>query len=154
MEKKLGFSRKVWVRRTRDPMEILVSATDSKPWICPETVSRMPGAGSVLEEVEVFFFNLGCLDHGVDEDELEREYGKRGLVPADPFALAAVNEEDEPFSNQYPNGTHWRDEKGRWCICRFSLNKARGQRQVDVGPRFPYRIWERGKWWFAGLKVT
>ncbi len=153
MELDLQFTRRVSVRRARGPMEVLVAATNCKPWVCPDTVSKMPGSGLGIEEVEIVFFNLQGLDHGVDEEELDREYKARGLAPADPFSLAAVNEQDVSFSDRYPSGTHWKNEKGKWCICRFLVDKNRGERRVDVGPRFPYRIWERGKWWFAGIKI-
>lgn len=148
MELGFEFVRKVLVDRRRDPVEVL-SATGCKLWIDPKTVSDMPGGGDKIEEVDVGFF---CLDCGVDEERLEEVYRKRKSVPADPYVLASCHEKDPSFLVTHKTGTHWKNERGIWCVCRFEFKKLKNERQVDVGPRFPYRIWERG-WYFAEVKI-
>ena len=148
MESGFEFVREVLVDRRRDPTEVL-SATGCKLWVDSSTVNEMPGGGDKIEKVEVGFFSL---DHGVDEEGLKEKYGIHKSIPADPYVLSACHEEDTSLLINYRTGTHWRNEKGVWCICRFEVGKFKKERKVDVGPRFPYRIWERG-WYFAGIRI-
>lgn len=97
------------------------------------------------EEGEVVFFNLGRY---VNDDNLEKEYELRGLKPADPYSLAAVNEADPAFADKKPNGTHWKDADGKWCFATFFQWRG-GRRSVSVG-RSSYD-WNDG-WWFAGVR--
>ncbi len=129
------------VNRTRKPQEVL-DATGRKLYTNEDVVNSMPkGEG---EEVEVVFFNLGRY---VSDADLDKEYELRGLIAADPYSLAAVNEADPAFADKKPNGTHWRDSKGKWCFATFGL--WGDERSVDVGRN------DRG-WndycWFAGLR--
>ena len=80
------------------------------------------------DEAEVFFFKLGRY---VNDADLEKEYELRGLKPADPYSLAAVNEADPAFADDHPNGTHWKDKSGNWCSAR-SYQWGAGERCVNV----------------------
>lgn len=62
------------------------------------------------------FFNLGRY---VTNDELEKEYESRGLIPADIYALAAWCEENKDDPRKY-FATHWKDKDGKWCYAAFS----------------------------------
>ena len=75
--------------------------------------------------------------------DLEKEYALRGLIPADPYSLAAVNEADPAFADKYPNGTQWKDASGNYC-CAF-FDRWRGGRRVSV--RWRGRAWG-ADWWF------
>ena len=135
-------TRRVKVDRTRTPQEAIV-ATSRAQYLDKKVVATMPrGEGS---EAEVFFFNLGRY---VSDDDLEKGYELRGLKPADLYSVAAVNEVDPTFADEYPNGTHWKDDKGKWCFAAFS--RWRGERRVGVDRR-DGRDWF-DYWWFAGLR--
>lgn len=134
--------RLVKVNRTRTPQQAL-DATGRKPYTYRKVVDSMPkGVG---EEAEVVFFNLGRY---VTDDELEKEYELRGLKPADPYSLAAVNEADPAFADENPNGTHWKDADGKWCFAAFS-------RWCDGGRGVSVLRHDHGwdvDWWFVGLR--
>ncbi|RNJ51370.1 hypothetical protein [Methylocystis hirsuta] len=134
--------RTVRVNRARTPQEAL-AATERRQDVNDAAVAEMPRGDS--DEAEVIFFKVG---RWISDDDLEKEYELRGLVPADPYALAAVNEQDPVFSVDYPNGTHWKNANDRWCYAAFDrwLNDDCG---VHVhGSR---NEWSTG-WWFAGLR--
>lgn len=139
--------RVVKVNRNRPPHEAL-KATARNLYVTDSVVAAMPkGEGS---ETEVIFFKPGpeAYKNGwINDADLDNEYEKRGLKPADPYSLAAVNEVDPLFADEYPNSTHWKDADGKWCYTAFY--RWDGGRSVDV-----YRDgfgW-RDDWWFAGLR--
>ncbi|HXF43908.1 MAG TPA: hypothetical protein VNK70_00285 [Candidatus Paceibacterota bacterium] len=134
--------RRVKVDRSRTPQEAL-DATGRKQYTNRSVVAAMPrGEG---EEVEVIFFNLGRY---VSDNDLEKEYELRGLMPADPYSLAAVNGADPAFADERPNGTHWKDADGRWCYAAFDRHWDDGRR---VRVNRDGRDWS-DDWWFAGLR--
>lgn len=133
--------RRVKVDRSRTPQAVL-DATGRRQFADRSVVDGMPRG--VDDEVDVHFFNLG---RWISDEELEKEYDLRGLAPADPFTLAAVNEEDPAFADQRPNGTHWRDAEGRWCFAAF----GRWLDERDVSVRRGGDGWVGG-WWFAGVR--
>jgi hypothetical protein len=134
-------TRRVKVDRTRTSKQVL-DATGRNKYTDDKVVDAMPhGAGN---EVEVCLFKLGRY---VSDAYLDKEYALRGLVPADPYSLAAVNEVDPAFADQYPNGTHWKDAKGNWCFAAFV--RWGGERNVLVGRHGDG--WG-DDWWFAGLR--
>ena len=103
------------------------------------------------EEATVYFFKLGRF---ISDDDLEKEYNFRGLKPADPYLLEGFNRADPTFSDEHPNGTHWKDVgKGKWCRAAFSRwSVGRG---VDVLRRVNVDRYGDGwgvAWWFAGLR--
>ena len=102
----------------------------------------MPRGKSGVQEVHFF-----KLDRLISDNDLETEYASRGLAPADPFALAAVNEADPAFADERPNCTHWKDKGGNWCYSAF--NRFYDERDVDID-RFDFDWSDR--WWFAGLR--
>lgn len=134
--------RRVKVNRNRTPQEAL-DATGRRQHVDSDVVSAMPrGEG---EEVEVFFFNLGRF---VSDDDLEKECELRGLKSADPYSLAAVNENNHAFADAYPNGTHWKGKNGKWCYAAFD-NWVGDVRRVHVN--HDDDGWN-GDWWFAGVR--
>ena len=132
--------RIVSVNRARTPQETL-KATRRVQSINDKVVSTMPhGEGNT---VKVFFFKP---HRSVNEEELEREYKLRGLKPADPYSLAAVNEADEFFAGEHPNGTHWKDSDGRWCFASFDRCEHINRLEVDYCDN-GWIDW----WWLAGI---
>ncbi|MEK7163428.1 MAG: hypothetical protein AAB775_01825, partial [Patescibacteria group bacterium] len=72
--------------RNRTPKAVL-TATGRKQYTSSDVVAGMPrGTG---EEAKVVFFKLG---RWISDVDLDKEYKSRGLKPADPYSLAAVNE--------------------------------------------------------------
>lgn len=133
--------RRVKVDRSRTPQAML-DATHRAQYTEKSVVKTIPKGER--DEVEVFFFKLGRY---VSDDELEKEYALRGLEPADPYSLAAVNEADPAFADESPNGTHWKDKDDRWCFATFS--RWYGKRSVGVSRND--HDWS-GRWWFAGVR--
>ena len=133
--------RRVPVNILRTPQQAL-DATGHKQYTNNDVVAAMPkGAGG---EVEVHFFKL---DRYISENDLEDEYASHGLKPADPYSLAAVNEADPAFADEYPNSTHWKDAAGKWCFAAFRRwGVGRG---LDVGRGDD--VWSVS-WWFAGVR--
>ena len=138
--------RKVPVNRGRTQQEA-IEATGRAQYTDRKVVDSMPkGEG---DEVEVVFFkpDLSQRNGFISDDDLEKEFELRGLKPADPISVAAVNEADPAFADEKPHGTHWKDAKGNWCYAAFG--RWLGKSWVGV-----YRIdfvWD-DCWWFAGVR--
>ena len=133
--------RRVPVNILRTAQQAL-DATGRKQCTDSDVVATMPkGAGG---EVEVHFFKL---DRYISDNDLEDEYASHGLKPVDPYSLAAVNEADPAFADEYPNSTHWKDAAGKWCFAAFRRwGVGRG---LDVGRGDD--VWSVS-WWFAGVR--
>jgi len=138
--------RKVKVNRTRTPQEAL-DATGRKQYADRNVVDSIPKGDG--EEVDVVFFKPDLSERNgyISDDDLEKEFELRGLKPADPFSVAAVNEADLAFADERPNATHWKDANGKWCYAAFRRWDG-GERSVFVDHNG--RGWN-GRWWFAGL---
>ena len=133
--------RRVKVNRDRTPQEML-DAIGWKKYFDKQVVPTMPrGEG---DDVEVIFFNVG---HHITDAELDQEYELRGLKPADPYSVAAVNEADPEFSDTRPNCTHWKDANDKWCYVVF--DRVDDGHEVHVEQNNSY--WD-DYWWFAGLR--
>lgn len=138
--------RKVKVNRSRSQQEA-IEATGRKQYTDRRVVDNMPkGEG---DEVEVVFFkpDLSQRNGFISDDDLEKEFELRGLKPADPISVAAVNEVDLAFADEKPHGTHWKDDNGKWCFAafgRWDVERGVGVNRFGLG-------WF-GYWWFAGLR--
>lgn len=138
--------RKVNVNRARSPQEAL-DATGRTQYTTRKVVDSMPkGEGS---NAEVVFFKPDLTKRGnyISDDDLEAEFESRGLAPADPLSVAAVNEADPTFADKIPHGTHWKDANGNWCCAMF--NRWYDERLVRVNRSAG--VWDDG-WWFAGVR--
>lgn len=132
--------RGVHVNRSRTLQEML-KATGRKLYTNDNVVDTIPlGEG---EEVDVYFFKLGCY---AGAEDLEHEYELRGLKP-DPRAQAKVNEDDPAFADEYPNSCFWdrEDEVSSWAT--FKPRDVERDPGVDRGSDG----WS-GYWWFAGVR--
>jgi hypothetical protein len=129
------------VDRARAPRQAL-EATGRNLYVNDRVVEAMPrGQGT---EADIYFFKLGRY---VSDTDLDKEYALRGLVPADPYSLAAVNEDDPAFADDYSNATHWKDVNGRWCHAAFG--RWDGERGVLVdSSAYDWDV----DWWFAGIR--
>lgn len=94
--------RKVKVDRSRTPQEALDATGRWVQYIDHEVADAMPKGDG--EEAEVIFFKPDLSErNGVISDyDLEKEYELRGLKPADPYSVAAVNEADHAFADKMP----------------------------------------------------
>ena len=136
-------SRHAKVDRNLKPRDALV-ATGRNLYVDDGVVKAMPkGEG---EDSETVFFKL---DKWVSDDNLEKEFELRGLVPQDPYTLAKVNQDDPAFADDKPNGTHWKDKDGNWCFAAFS--RWGGGRHVRV---YRYNNDWHVSWWFAGRRYS
>ena len=134
--------RHVKVNRAHSPRQCL-EATGRRLYADDSVVETMPcGDG---EDVEVVFFRVGRF---ISDADLDKEYGLRGLKPADPYSLAQANIDDPALADDRPNGTHWKDTQGKWCYAAFC--HWHGERYVNVN-RDDVVAWS-GHWWFAGLR--
>ncbi len=132
--------RRVKVNRTRTPQGA-IHATGRTEYLNDEVVNSMPH--STQEEVEVCFFPLEKFTGVADVQKMLEDHG---LEP-DPYALAAVNEEDPSFADIYPNNTQWADSNGNRCFLAFG--RFGGGRKV-----YCYRSEDgwRGSWWIGGVR--
>ncbi len=133
--------RRVRVKRDRTLQEAL-DATGGRQHINPNVLVTAPTG--VSEDVEVIFIPLGHFmsDKGVDK------FIPAGYRLADPWELAAVNEEDPAFADKYPNFTHWQiagDKAWHWATFR----NWDSERSVRVG-RGGYEWY--GSWWVAVVR--
>jgi len=129
--------------RSRKPQAV-IDVTGRVQYADNDVVAIMPSNGTGVEEnVNVEFFRLGRY---VSDDELQREYEKRGLTP-DPYAQSAVNEADPAFADEHPNGTHWRDDNNKWCFAAF--DRCIDERRVYVN-RYDSGWFDY--WWFGGVR--
>ncbi len=138
--------RTVNVNRSRSPQEAL-DATHRAQYTYRKIVDAMPKASA--DEVEVVFFkpDLSNRNGFISDDDLAHEFDLRGLNPADPYSLAAVNEADPAFADEKPHGTHWKDAEGNWCYATFGRwHDGRGVfvNRDDLD-------WD-DDWWFAGVR--
>ena len=133
--------RHVKVNRNLTPEEAL-NATGRRQYVTDSVVKTMPrGKG---KKATIYFFKEG---RNICDSELENRCKQHGLKPADPYELAAVNEADPVFADEHPNGTHWKDENGKWCYTAFY--RWDDERGVDV-----YRSdgdWG-DYWWFPRVR--
>lgn len=123
--------RTVRVDRSRTLVQA-IDATGRYKWYIDEQVLAEPVSGKTDETAE--FFEL---DYDPTVDQLDQEYGARGLRP-DPLVAAQVVIDDPGFADERPLAVQWRD-RGRACFAIFSC--VGSQRGVDVG-RNAYR-WNR-----------
>lgn len=138
--------RCVKVDRSLTPQQAL-DATGRKQYTNRQVVDSMPpGEGY---EVEVVFFKLDLSERNgyISGHDLEKEFELRGLIPTDPFSLAAVNRDDLAFADEKPNAAHWKDADGNWCFAAF--NRWDDEREVLVDRHD--HDWD-DRWWFAGLR--
>jgi hypothetical protein len=94
-------------------------------------------------EVDVVFFRTNVV---VDDPKFADEYARHGLIPADPFSVAAVNEVDPTFATRHRNGTLWRNADGQLCYLKFS-----GKGRVNLRRYKFHRDWTTNLW-VAGIK--
>ncbi|MFA5934416.1 MAG: hypothetical protein WC827_00820 [Candidatus Paceibacterota bacterium] len=96
------------------------------------------------EKTEIFFFRVG---RSINDDELDKEYKQHGFIPADPYSLAKVVQDNNTFASEHSIATHWKDKNDKWCVVRF--NSWGHERRVYVGRNY-VRFWSKN-WWFAGI---
>lgn len=63
----------------------------------------------------VEFFNF---DYDPTAQQVQDEYDKRGLIPADIWEITSV---EDPY-NYY--ATQWKNKKGEWCFASFSCEAS------------------------------
>ena len=130
---------------TRTPMEA-IRATGRAEYLDEGIVNTMPRrCQGVVENVEVVFFRA---KRQLTTEEQEQECAQCNL-DLDPYAQAAINEQDPAFADNYPNGSQW-DRKGK-VASYLAFDRWSGRRKVicDHNDDDWY-----GRWWFAGVRKS
>ena len=119
-------------------MKQSIDATGRVQYVNDDVLATMPlGQG----DAEAIFVKLG---YNVDCDKLDEELGKLGFeLIIDPQGLAAINEADQAFADEHPNGIQWKDTNGNYCYAVF--NRWDDKRRVNVN-QYDYYWYDR--WWF------
>ncbi|MFA6028092.1 MAG: hypothetical protein WC752_04170 [Patescibacteria group bacterium] len=143
--------RHVLIIRSRTSLEML-DATGRNQHFQPQVVLNMPVARN--GEMDVIFFHIG---RRLADVELAKEYEDRYIKPLDPYTLLQINIEDPQFADDHPNGTIWKDERGRWCHAAFDVAWSNWgeipHRRVHVlGPDISCGHWWSDRWVFAGVE--
>lgn len=130
---------------TRTPQAV-ISATGRVEHLNDTVVATMPRLGEgVVENVEVTFFKF---NRWASTEEVDREFAQHVMIP-DPYAQAAINEQDPAFADKYPNGTQWSREGKVASFASFHL---------DGGGRYVHVDRSDGRWhdlwWFAGRRKS
>jgi len=130
--------RRVRVDRSRSLQEV-IDATGRNKYLSDDVVATMPkGEG---DEVDVYFIPTKRF---VPVNEVPAFLAQYGLVP-DPRAQAAVNEEDQAFADEHPNGSQWGDN----CYLTFD-------RWIDGRDVYCYRRdggWS-DRWFLSGVPAS
>ncbi|MFH0873992.1 MAG: hypothetical protein V1846_04130 [Candidatus Komeilibacteria bacterium] len=140
--------RRVRVDRSPSPQQVLDSLEDYEQAKCgKDDVATMPrGEG---EEVDVVFFSA---HRQLDDDELEREYERQGIVP-DPYAQAQVNADDHGFVVSHSNATHWLGPDGKWRCLLTSTTIPSRFNWVTVKKSEDDKSSKYGDfWWYGGVR--
>ena len=128
----------------RDPMEVIRACGYKEQHITENVVRSMPRHGKrVVENVPVTFYRLGRWV-GIKESNWEEE--SRILEP-DPYALAAIIEEDPSFIDTYPSYCQWGLEDN---VARYLAF----HRLLDVGRSVDCDLYGGGwvgSWWRSGV---
>ena len=138
-------TRRVKVNRDQTPEQI-VNATGRKQYVNAEVLSTMPRQGAGIEEVDVYFFNVGKY---LSIAEQEKVLAERGLVP-DYYAQVQVNIDDPLFADEHPNGAQWDNKDGKAAsFVTFSRwDDGRGVDVIRGGGGW------NDDWWLAGVRKT
>lgn len=135
---------RVWVDRNRSWSEALSATGYDMDRVIESVAKTMPRGKGVW--TQLVLFNPG---RQLTDIELEEEYARLGLVYADPFSLAAANENPN-FALEYRNCTHWKDQD-RWNRLEFSDND-----ELDEDVRMTLTAsmdYYRPGLWYAGLDL-
>lgn len=96
---------------------------------------------------KIEFFKLGKY---VSNEELEKEYQLRGLVPADIQTLCEYDIKNQKKMDEMKYvGTQWKNTKGKRCYATFDGSGVGRGVNVDQGDL----DW-RAYWWFAGVRKS
>lgn len=149
-------TRTVRVNRAQTPEQMIEFSEVGEAWmkdrsfmhyVDDDVLPSMPkGFG---EEVTVSFFRL--FDQELNPEALLGQYALRGIVPADPYSVLAVNGSDRSFALQFPNRAIWRDPTGTWCYCSLQVVDGRTRLYIKkCEDRYCYNSY----FFHAGLPVT
>jgi len=88
------------------------------------------------------------LDIYISNNDLEKEYKNRGLIPASIISLCKYDKTNrEELDRMESVGTFWKDADGKWCFATF--HRWRDGR--DMGVNRHDDGWD-DDWWFAGFR--
>ncbi|MFA5188139.1 MAG: hypothetical protein WC460_02125 [Patescibacteria group bacterium] len=117
--------------KNRDKAEI--AFTHRKEYVETDALRTMPACETQKKDnVEVVFFTLfnGKVDY-IPFIDLDREFKNRGMI-YDPYAVAAVNENELEFADEFPNMALWKIQDQDWGYAIFYRDEDGCGRIVSV----------------------
>lgn len=133
--------RRVNINRSRSQDEVFAATMKGRTHLVNfGVVAEIPGYEDEGGEREVTFFKgIPKGSHYADE------YARRGLAPAHPRLVLAVNEDDKAFADSHPNTVEWKTGTGHGYIAfGFSLKLGRFVCIGDFGPDVKLEYWYAG----------
>jgi hypothetical protein len=141
--------RIITVDRIITPPKTLI-IPNRKLYTDPDAVRSMPRFE--VGTVEVVLFKVD--DYYISDGDLEKRYEQQNLVPASPFSLIIVNNNDLTLADEQPNITCWKDDSGKWYYCSFRRWNSNDESVPRERSAYICRR-DRDFWggcrWFAGV---
>lgn len=125
------------VKTTMKTPQQLLDETCAIQYVDNDVLATAPRSS---EKSKVELFTVGKY---ITDEELEKEYEKRGLVPATLDELVSM------YGTKEYIATHWKNADGTWCYIAF--DRWDDERGVYVNRRG--RGWD-DYWWFAGVRKS
>lgn len=124
---------------TKTNLKELLKSTKRTLYVDDEVLATAPKGGD-LKDLQFF-----KLDKWVTNEELEKEYQSRNLIPATIETLVAYDK--EKLDKMKYVGTHWKDANGKWCYAAFDRWDVGGRAVFVDRSAYDWNDF----WWFAGL---
>ena len=125
-----------------NPLKKLLKSTKRTLYVNDEVLNSAP------QGTQEGTFELFTLSKFVTDDELEKEYAARGLVPATIADIVAYDKKHRDILDEKEYvATHFKDAKGNWCYATF----RRFDYSRDVYVDRDVSGWS-GDSWFCGVK--
>jgi hypothetical protein len=122
-------------------LQELIKSKGFTPYINEDVLKTAPK--QIKGKIEFF-----KLDRYISNEDLEKEYESRGLVPADPYSMLSIDL--SILDEKRYVATHWKDKDGKWCFASFRRWSDDG-RYVNVD-QYAYDWLDY--WWFGGVRKS
>lgn len=143
-------TRLVPVNRNLTPKQAL-EATGRSVYADDAVLDLVPqGQGERLEEVVFFMLDRSKQDKELSPEEVDAEYDRRGLKPADLYSIAAVNTDDPEFADSRANISHFKGSDSSLCFVGF--DRWNESQDARVGYCDKTGFTSNSRWWLAGVR--
>ncbi len=115
-------------------------------------IDNMPGRWYMLpDQLDIIFFQI---QKGTLPGQIEAEYVKRDLLPADPYSVIKANQDNRGFAETRPNGTYWKGGDGELCVIEFFRCKVADGDEFSQPAVFVGKAGVIGEnYWVAGVPM-